>query len=58
MTTRPKRTSDGYYPRPHPLKEITRSDAVVKRFGPCILEADIDVRGDGVYINVRDYSLG
>ena len=42
----------------HTLKEITRSDAAAKRFGPCILEADIDVRGDGVYVNVRDYSLG
>lgn len=42
----------------HTLKEITRGDAAAKRFGPCILEADIDVRGDGVYVNVRDYSLG
>ena len=42
----------------HTLKEIPRGDAAAKRFGPCILEADIGVRGDGVYINVRDYSLG
>ncbi len=42
----------------HTLKEITRTDAAEKRFGPCTLEADIDVRDDGVYINVRDYSLG
>ena len=42
----------------HTLKEIPRSDAAARRFGLCILEADIDVRDDGVYINVRDYSLG
>lgn len=42
----------------HTLKEITRSETAHKRFGPCILEADIDMRDDGVYMNVRDYSLG
>ena len=29
----------------HTLKEIPRGDAAEKRFGPCILEADIDVQG-------------
>lgn len=43
----------------HKLEPISRHGKPMLggRFGPCSLEAQIDVRDDGVYVNVRDYSL-
>ncbi len=41
----------------HDLDIITRTGDLARDFGHCHLEAEIDVRHDGVYVNVHDRSL-
>lgn len=42
----------------HALDLFPRCKELEARFGPCALEAHLDVREDGIYVDIHDHALG